>query len=160
MENKDRSMEDSDAFYSNTLNRIQELEEEKKRLFKKNLPSYIWQVIKSILEILVFMAIISSTDYSGEGIIISILIFIYVYVRNLSSSLALIMVAQGIRLANDVFEIKNKLGVVSNNLNVQEELKEANLQYKKAEVNNYIRSITYAILLLMAIGNLLSNLNL
>ncbi len=137
-------------FVKESVEKIRLAEFERKENFRKNLPSYIWNGVVCLIEIGIVAAIFDSLYSGSETIIAAGILVVYVSIRTLGLHLGMAIQSQGLALANEIFQIKTKLGVPQEE-DTMDKIKEGNRQFRKLETNSIIRSIGLVILFIMAL---------
>lgn len=145
------------SFLEESLKRIETLERERKTTFHKNLPSFIWTGVKSIIEICIVLALFDSL-YGSELLMMGGIVILYVLVRSIGLKTVSANQAQSLALANEIYQIKKKLEIQQDD-EMFEKLLEGNRQYNKLDTNIIIQSIGLIIIFTTALVVIFNNLS-
>lgn len=143
-----------DNYYEEILDRFKKSEEKRKTAFRKNLPSYIWLVIKDLIALGIIIGIFSFASNFFETITFSLLILIYLSVEGFFSSYGYKTMQMTLALVNEMLQIK-KLLKYQETEEEKEKLEKAAEMFNKLEAHVHIHSIFLFIFFLIALWNLL-----
>jgi len=138
------------------LEELRKSEEERKKNFRKNLPSYIWLIVKDLLAFGIILAVFNSATTSFETILFSLLILIYLSVEGFFYSYGYKTAQTTMSLANELLQIKKLLKYQESEAEIENREK-ALVLYQKLDTHVVIHSIFIFVFFLITLWGLLSS---
>ena len=146
-----------DNYYEEVLNQLKKSEENRKVAFRRNLPSYIWLVVKDLFAFAIILAVFNSATTSFETLLFSLLVLIYLSVEGFFSSYGYKTAQTTMGLANELLQIKKLLKYQENEEEVEKREK-ALVLFQKLDTCAVIHSVFLLIFFLITLAKLLSSL--
>lgn len=142
-------------YYEEIIKELKKSEEKRKLAFRKNLPSYIWLVIKDLFALVIIVGVFNFASSSFETIIFSLLILIYLSVEGFFSSYGYKTMQTTFALANELLQIKQLLKYQESDIE-KEKREKAVEAFNKLEMYVQVHSIFLLLFFLIALWKLLS----
>ena len=141
--------------YRDILEELKKSEEKRRVAFRKNLPSYIWLVVKDLIALGIIIGVFSFASNYFEVVIFSLLVLIYLSIEGFFSTYGYKTMQTNLALSNELLQIKKLLKYEENEGEKDKREKVVEI-YNKLETHVYIHSFFLLIFFLIALWNLLS----